>query len=133
METKNYYSELKVNKYYLIALFFFSVFFVLVYSIYTSFLYSKIIFANIVDDCIGGNENGLDEIRASFSFEIKLTLCEFFYGYIQDEVSCMYRVCCNAYHIDCTYCLCSILQHRRITLDDCIFCLRLPRHCHDGE
>ena len=39
---KNYYSELKVNKYYLIALFFFSVFFVLVYSIYTSFLYSKI-------------------------------------------------------------------------------------------
>lgn len=40
MEIKNYYSELKVNKNYLIALFFFSVFFVLVYSTSTSFLYS---------------------------------------------------------------------------------------------
>lgn len=40
MEIKNYYSELKVNKNYLIALFLFSVLFVLVYSTSTSFLYS---------------------------------------------------------------------------------------------
>lgn len=40
MEIKNYYSELRVNKNYLLALFLFSVLFVVVYSTTTSFLYS---------------------------------------------------------------------------------------------